>query len=241
LIEVLPDDSNIYIARGDSYLMSGAADKAITDLTKTISLNPGREELLQACIDRSSAYGDKKMWNEEIADCQAALAIDSDSEAAYSNLSSAYLHLEQIDDGLDAAKMAIALNPNDPFTLMIQFNLLLKKKDFNGAHKALSQLTGQSSVGLNNAAWILATCPDASFRDGKRAVELATQACEDTHWKQFFVLDTLAAAYAEAGDFPNAIKYENQVLANPLGDEEKQEAQKRLALFEAKQAYRDES
>ncbi len=57
-------------------------------------------------------------------------------------------------------------------------------------------------------AWILATCPESKLRDGKLAIAAATRAAELTNWKKSDVLRTLAAAYAEAGDFANALRWE---------------------------------
>jgi Tfp pilus assembly protein PilF len=58
---------------------------------------------------------------------------------------------------------------------------------------------------LNNFAWLLASCPDAAFRNGPEAVRLATRACELTSYGQPVAIGTLAAAQAEAGDFPAAV------------------------------------
>lgn len=58
---------------------------------------------------------------------------------------------------------------------------------------------------LNNLAWILSTCPDQTVRDGKKAVELAGKACELTGFQKAGMIGTLAAANAEAGNFPQAI------------------------------------
>ena len=58
---------------------------------------------------------------------------------------------------------------------------------------------------LNNLAWLLTTIPDDAIRDGQRAVKLARQACELTKYREPLLLGTLAAAYAEIGDFTNAI------------------------------------
>ncbi len=58
---------------------------------------------------------------------------------------------------------------------------------------------------MNNLAWLLATDPDPAVRNGKRAVELAEKACEITRWEAPVFMGTLAAAYAEAGRFTEAV------------------------------------
>jgi spermidine synthase len=61
-----------------------------------------------------------------------------------------------------------------------------------------------SAVIMNNLAWILATCTDPAVRDAKEALRLATRACELTGYTDVHILDTLAAAYANDGQFPMA-------------------------------------
>jgi len=58
---------------------------------------------------------------------------------------------------------------------------------------------------LNNLAWLIATCPQIKLRDGNRAIKLAERACELTYFRQTLFIGTLAAAYAEAGKFDEAI------------------------------------
>ncbi len=60
---------------------------------------------------------------------------------------------------------------------------------------------------LNNLAWVLSTSPQDAVRDGKRSLELGLKACEVTEYKQAHIVSTLAACYAETGDFENARKW----------------------------------
>jgi tetratricopeptide (TPR) repeat protein len=70
--------------------------------------------------------------------------------------------------------------------------------------KALNAAPGNQSI-RNKLAWLLATCPDASVRDGARAVEIAGPLIEGAGSRSPVALETLAAAYAEAGQFPQAV------------------------------------
>ena len=75
-------------------------------------------------------------------------------------------------------------------------------------HNTLEQM-----VVLNNRAWLRATCPDASIRNGQLAIADAKKVCELDTWISPSRIDTLAAAYAEAGDFDSAVRYQQEAIA----------------------------
>jgi serine/threonine-protein kinase len=93
---------------------------------------------------------------------------------------------------------------------------------------------------LNNLAWMLATCPQDKVRNGKRAVELARQSAEKTRWRNPSVLDTLAAAEAENGDFAAAARWQTRVLELAGETKSRPEMEARLKLYQDKKAYREE-
>ena len=92
---------------------------------------------------------------------------------------------------------------------------------------------------LNDVAWVKATAPEAPLRDGKTAVALSTKACELTNWRNPDYIDTLAATYAEQGDFAQAVRYQAQaVAAKRFAPRVRQEMEERLALYRARKPYR---
>jgi tetratricopeptide (TPR) repeat protein len=69
-----------------------------------------------------------------------------------------------------------------------------------------------SAFALNSRAWLRATSPEASFRNGKQAVTDAKSACNQANWTEDAYIDTLAAAHAEVGDFDSAIQFEQRAI-----------------------------
>jgi len=86
----------------------------------------------------------------------------------------------------------------------------------------------------NKLAWELATSARAPVRDGQRAVELALKACELSHWNNPNYVDTLAAAYARAGNFEEAVRWQRKAMES-LADNDN--ATPRLRLYEKGKAW----
>jgi tetratricopeptide (TPR) repeat protein len=61
-------------------------------------------------------------------------------------------------------------------------------------------------------AWVRLNCPDQAYRNGQQALKDATSACKLIDWKDENMIDTLAMAYAEIGDFDSAVRYEEKAL-----------------------------
>lgn len=93
---------------------------------------------------------------------------------------------------------------------------------------------------LNDLAWLLATSRDSRIRNGRRAVLLARRACELGQWKNAFSIDTLAAASASAGNFSDAVKYQELAISMLDPGDRKAQAggmQKRLQQYASGRAF----
>ncbi|MBI85450.1 MAG: hypothetical protein CMJ81_19835 [Planctomycetaceae bacterium] len=93
-------------------------------------------------------------------------------------------------------------------------------------------------VAYQERAWLLATCADASIRDGLQAVDLAEKACELTGHRHRRSVETLAAAWAETGDFQQALRW--QMKAVQLGNDQTtaEPVRKRLELYQQGKPFR---
>jgi len=102
---------------------------------------------------------------------------------------------------------------------------------------SLKPMIGSRALAKSARAWVLATCPNAALRNGKQAVEDAKAACNLTSFGKWDYIDTLAAAYAEAGDFDSAIKFEQKAISRTNDPEDIKGAQMRLALYQQHKPY----
>jgi tetratricopeptide (TPR) repeat protein len=112
-------------------------------------------------------------------------------------------------------------------------------RDYNAALELEIKRDGQpSSHLLNNLAWLLATSPDEKVRDGRRAVRLATQACEITGYRQSHILSTLAAGHAELGDFASAVAWARKAI-ELADDAQRPVLERELQSYLGRQPFRE--
>jgi hypothetical protein len=111
-------------------------------------------------------------------------------------------------------------------------------QSFGEAAKWYRKAAARGAVGdRNNLAWFLATCPDATVRNGSEAVAMAESAVLMTGRRNADFLDTLAAAYAETGQFAEAVRTQKEAIALLSDGDKKVDFMTRLKLFESKSAY----
>jgi tetratricopeptide (TPR) repeat protein len=127
-------------------------------------------------------------------------------------------------------------------TLLLESQNSVRHHDLRAANVDYAKLLlpdPSHAPAYNTLAWVWATSPDASQRDGRKAVEYANKACELSGWKNAGYLSTLAAAYAEAGNFKEAIRWQNKALDLSRG-EDAAKLRPRVELYQAGKPYRDE-
>jgi len=239
-IKLNPKNAGAYVDRALALARRGDGDAAMKDYTMAITLNP---QQWQAYFNRAAELRDHGKLHEAVADLNQVVKLNPEFAGAYLNRGNIYVRQGELDKAIADYNAALLRDANLSYVYIVRANLFLRKKNYR---KAMSDLqtavqmdTKKPERALNALAWLRATCPEPGIRDGKEGVELAIKACELSEWKDSGIIDTLAAAYAELGDFDRAIKYQKQVLqmVEPSTDDGK--LRQRLALYGKHKPYRE--
>lgn len=213
-------------------------EAAIADYTFVIRQSP---PAVNALRNRSVVFTTCGQLDDALDDLNSIIAIDPrNAEVFYSRgkiLGQQKRYAAAIEDFTESLRLDDTLVQNYRTRGLVyqklgQFENVVR--DFSEFIRRKPTNTGI----LNELAWIHATCPDEKIRDGVKAVELAKRACEGSNWKNSAFIDTLAAAYAEAGDWQNAVSNQELSIKLAATEPEKVGSRKRLSLYQEKMPYR---
>jgi tetratricopeptide (TPR) repeat protein len=175
-----------------------------------------------------------------------ALAVTPDDIATLRKLALLRMAQRQFDSAIKAFERVVKKEPGDVashYNLANAYRTTGQIADAVELYERILKMDSNMILAANNLAWIRATHPDATLRNGDEAVRLAEDLCQKTKFQQPSYLDTLAVAYAEAGQFEKAVQTAQRAiaLATQAGDQRAAaEMQRRLELFGRKQPYRSE-
>jgi len=241
-LEIKPDFAEAHNNLGYVQFQKNNVDEGIAHFQKALQINP---DYAEAHYNFGYALCQKGRVDEGITHFQRALQIKPDFAEARNNLGSALLQMGSVNEAIAQYQQALQINP-DSTTVRHNLDIALRQKSrvddaLAQCQKAL-QIKPDSVEALNNLAWLLATCPDAHIRDGVQAVKYGERACELTHTNVTVLVGTLAAAYAEAGRYDDAIAAAQKAcaLAEKSGEQDLLEKnQKLLELYRAHQSYHE--
>jgi tetratricopeptide (TPR) repeat protein len=185
--------------------------------------------------------------DEAISLLQAAVDLRPENSPAHENLAKALLQKGQVTDALEHYRKLLELQPNNIEVHNIVGTMLIQQGHISeGVEEWEKVLVIQPDNGnaLSNLAWVFATSPDDSLRDGPKAIQLAEQAQRISGGRIPIIFRTLAAAYAENGRFAEAIETAQRgaELATSQGNQDLAiELESNIALYQSGRPLRDPS
>jgi tetratricopeptide (TPR) repeat protein len=239
-IRVNPRDAAAYCYRGGAFCGSGELDKAISDFTRQIELDGTNGS---GYFNRGSAYRAKRDFTNAISDLTQCLQLWPTDALVYKNRAAVNDALGKFDEEISDWTLGLRLGPGDATAYAIRGHAYYAKGQFGKAlvdYREALRLERTNDLAYNNLAWLRATCPEAAMRNAVEAVDAGKKACELTGWSNWTRIDTLAAAFAEAGDFKQAARYERQAVGMEGPNKEEVEGMEgRLLLYERQKPYRE--
>jgi len=175
---------------------------------------------------------------------QVLLANPGDAEA-HNSLGVALFQLGRTPEAVAHLEQALRVNPEDGAALYNLGKALIrlgKAREAIGQYEHALRVNPEDVETQNDLACMLATCEDGSVRNGVRAVELAEKANQIARGKDPVILDTLAAAYAEAGRFGEAVRTAQAAIELANGQPEQvRQIQERLRLYQAGRPWHEDT
>jgi tetratricopeptide (TPR) repeat protein len=249
-LEIDPKDAEALILRSQLYLVAGELEKSSQDVNEALKIRP---EAVEAVYTRARLAMQEGRFAEAISDYQLIVRVNPDNVPLITDLANLYQADKRPRLAIQLLDALLKQHPKEWRAFRVRGDARLSINDHAGAindyQKALDLIESEEdktdtdySGLLNNLAWVLSTSPQDAVRDGKRALDLGLKACEATEYKQAHILSTLAACYAETGDFENARKWSGKAVE--LGAEEDHEQleqlKKELESYKENKAWREE-
>ncbi len=241
-LQMQPDSWDAEYNLGTALLGKGQVDEAILHCEKAVAMRPTDPD---AQVSLGDALFQKGRIDEAMAHYQKAITVHPDHFLARYSLGHALLEKGELDNAIQVCRSALLLRPWDAdcqTTLAIALEEKGNPAEAIQHYQKALEFAPQSISTLTNLAWLLATSQDASLRDGPKAVELAKQADRLVGGTNALVLRTLAAAYAENGEFANAIRTAQSAmqLARMHGEDAlRMDLDQQIALYKLGMPYRD--
>jgi len=238
-IQVNPAESRAYQGRGLVWLVQGKLDAALADCSQALASGANDSS---AYSMRAQVWLAKEDHDRAIADFTSAVAQSPESGDPLRDRGLAYYLKGDLDHAIADLNEGIRLNPQDPVTYNNRGAAYLKAGRYSESLadlEAAIQLKADFPNPHKHLAWLRATCPEPAFRDGSAAVAHATRALELAKETPADWYAVLAAAYAEAGDFDQAVSWQTKCLEQSKPSEQPA-MRERLALFESRQPFREE-
>jgi protein O-mannosyl-transferase len=241
-LRMQPDSWDAEYNLGAALLGKGQADEAILHCERAVSMRPTDPDA-RVCL--GDALVQKGRIDEAITHYQKAMMLHPDHFLARYGLGHALLERREFESAIEICRSALLLRPWDAdchTTLAIALEEKGNPAEAIQHYQKALELAPSSIPTLTNLAWLLATSQDASLRNGPKAVELAGQADQLMGGTNTLVLRTLAAAYAENGEFANAIRTARSAmqLARMHGEDSlTTDLDQQIALYQLGMPYRE--
>ncbi len=239
-IRLNPRDARAHLNLGWALAAKGRDADALRAYEQAVALDP---EYGLACNNLGNALMERNAGPEDLHRAldlfRKALELDPTLMRARRNLAYALYRMDRLDEALAAYVEIVQREPRNAPAHGSMSSILFRLGRPAEAMKEL-ELAVSSDPGdvqaKNTLAWVLATFRDPAYRDGERAVRLAEELAEKTGRRDANVLDTLAAAYAEVGRYPDAVK----VAEEALGHVRDEDGGLRKAIQARRDRYREE-
>jgi tetratricopeptide (TPR) repeat protein len=238
MLKLNPSSTIGYLGRANVFNQENAYGSAIMDCNLALLID---QDLPGAYKERGAAYEGEGRFDMAIADYNKVISLVPTDPSAYLGRATLFADEENYSNAAADCSQAITLDPGNARLYESRGFYYSKLGNYDASiqdSKTAIALEPAFASPYNNLAWLLAVTPDAKWRDGQKALEYAKKACELTGWNEPTFLDTLAAAYAETGDFTNAVKWESKIVSI-MPKQDQDEAQKALHLYQQGQPYRE--